>query len=230
MEIIPGVHVIELGFVQAYLYDEAGRLTLIDTGLATQSAVILDAIAALGRKPEALRQVVLTHSHADHTGSVAELVERTDAQVIAHALDAPVVRGDVPEPPPVLSEAERPYAEAAIAMTPPAPPCRVDREVVDGDEIDLGGTGFVVHVPGHTAGSVAVYVPKRKLLFCGDAAARLPEGDVIVGVFNVDTVQARQSLRKLAALDFETACFGHGAPIDRDAAIAFRRLAERLGA
>jgi glyoxylase-like metal-dependent hydrolase (beta-lactamase superfamily II) len=229
MELISGVHVIDCGIVQAYLYQEADRLTLIDTGLSTQADLILDAVAAIGRKPADLRQIVLTHSHADHTGSLAELVARAGAEVIAHKLDAPVVRGDAPEPPPVLSDIERPFAEAALKATPPAPPCRVDREVVDGDEIDVGGGSVVVHVPGHTAGSIAIYVPKRKLLFSGDAAARLPGGDVIVGVFNVDTEQARQSFRRLASLDVETVCFGHGAPMDRDASVAFRRVADRLG-
>jgi glyoxylase-like metal-dependent hydrolase (beta-lactamase superfamily II) len=229
MELISGVHVIDCGIVQAYLYQEADRLTLIDTGLSTQAGLILDAVSAMGRRPADLRQIVLTHSHADHTGSLAELVERTGAQVIAHELDASVVRGDAPEPPPVLSDIERPFAEAALKATPPAPHCHVDREVIDGDEIDVDGDSVVVHVPGHTAGSIAVYVPKRKLLFSGDAAARLPDGNVIVGVFNVDTVLARQSFRRLASLDIEAVCFGHGAPMDRDASVAFRRVAERLG-
>jgi hypothetical protein len=51
----------------------------------------------------------------------------------------------------------------------------------------------------------------------------------MVGVFNVDPQQARASFRRLAALDVEVACFGHGKPFDRDASVAFRRLAEKLG-
>ena len=229
MELIRGVHVIDRGLVQAYLYQEADRLTLIDTGLGRDAERILQEIAALGRKPQDLRQIVVTHSHADHTGSLAELVERTNAQVLAHELDAPVVRGDVPEPPPVfMSEIEREFSERISSDVPPVTPARVDRELVDGDEIDLGGGAQVVHVPGHTAGSIAVHVPKRRMLFLGDAAARDPEGRLLVGVFNVDTQQARLSFRKLAQLDFEVACFGHGAPLDKDACLAFRRLAERL--
>ena len=102
MEILPGVHVIDLGMVYAYLYQESERLTLIDTGLGRDAGRILQEIAALGRKPGDLAQIVVTHYHADHTGSLAEVVERTNAQVLVHALDAPVVRGDVPEPPPVF--------------------------------------------------------------------------------------------------------------------------------
>ncbi|MEX1254057.1 MAG: MBL fold metallo-hydrolase [Dehalococcoidia bacterium] len=228
MEVVPGVHGVDFGAVWAYLYQERDRLTLIDAGLAGQSEAVLDAVESLGRKPGDLRQIVVTHYHADHFGAAAALVERTGAALLAHALDAPVVRGEVEEPLPALSDAERPYYEQAIASTPAAPRCAVDRELQDGDEIDLDGGAKVVHVPGHTAGSIAVYVPKRRLLFSGDAAGRTPEGQLLHGVFNVDTAQARASFAKLAQLDIEVACFGHGPPLDKEASYTFRRLAEKL--
>ena len=120
-------------------------------------------------------------------------------------------------------------ADSAGVRANDPPPGLVDRELQDGDEIDLDGGASVVHVPGHTAGSIAVYLPGRRLLFSGDAAVADPEGRLMVGVFNVDTQQARESFRRLAALDVDVACFGHGKPYDRDASIAFRRLAEKLG-
>jgi glyoxylase-like metal-dependent hydrolase (beta-lactamase superfamily II) len=217
------------GLGQAYVYQEADRLTLIDTGLADKARAVLDAIAAAGRTPKDLHQIILTHYHADHAGSAAELRERTGAPVLAHALDAPVVRGEQPEPRPVFeSELERHYGEQVSKDVLPAVPCAVDRELTDGDAIDVDGGARIVHAPGHTAGSVAVYLPKRRLLFLGDAAARLPEGRLLVGVFNVDSDEARRSFQRLAELDFEVACFGHGAPLDKEASLAFRRLAEKL--
>jgi glyoxylase-like metal-dependent hydrolase (beta-lactamase superfamily II) len=228
MEVVAGVHAIDFGAVWAYLYEERDRLTLIDAGIAGRADDVLEAVESLGRKPADLRQIVVTHYHADHFGAAAALIERTGAVLLAHALDAPVVRGDAPEPLPVLSDGERPYYQQAIATTPPAPRCVVDRELQDGDEIDLDGGARVIHVPGHTAGSIAVYVPARRLLFSGDAAARLPDGTLLHGVFNVDPAQTRASFAKLAQLDIEVACFGHGAPLDKDASYAFRRLAEKL--
>ncbi|MDP3766733.1 MAG: MBL fold metallo-hydrolase, partial [Dehalococcoidia bacterium] len=207
---------------------EADRLTLIDAGLAGSAETIFGAVERGGARREDLAQVLVTHYHADHIGALAELAERGGARVLAHRLDAPVVRGEQEEAEPVLSDAERPYAERAIQSTPAAPRAQVDRELEDGDEIDLDGGARVVHVPGHTPGSIALYVPKRKLLFTGDAVAGV-DGKPIVGVFNADPEQARASFRKLADLDFEVACFGHGAPLDRDASLAFRRAAERLG-
>jgi len=226
MEVIAGVHTIEgLGIGRAYLYLEADRLTLIDTGLAGSAGRIWRAIEALGRRPEDLRQVVVTHHHRDHAGALADVVDRTDAQVLVHALDAPVVRGDAPAPaPPAL-----PFWLRSRGGQP-AKPARVDRELQDGDEIDLDGGATVVHVPGHTAGSIALYLPARRLLFAGDAANSVlgvapPSGPL--GMFNEDASQVRDSFRRLAALDFEVACFGHGKPLDRDASREFRVYVER---
>ena len=111
-------------------------------------------------------------------------------------------------------------------------PTRVDRELADGDEIDLDGGARVLHVPGHTMGSIALYLPARKLLFSGDAAAHIvtvgpPSGPF--GMFNEDREKVKESFRKLAELDFEVACFGHGKPLDKQASLAFRRAAEKLG-
>jgi glyoxylase-like metal-dependent hydrolase (beta-lactamase superfamily II) len=231
MEIIPGVNGVimdGLGVGQVYLYQEADRITLVDAGAAGNGELIVGAIEAMGRRPEDLAQAFITHYHNDHVGSLAHVVERTDAEVLAHALDAPVIRGERDAEDPVLSGWEKELHDQVAEDMESWPPARVDRELADGDEIDLEGGARVVHVPGHTPGSIALYVPKRRLLFAGDAAASV-EGNPIVGVFNLDREQTRASFRKLAELDFEVACFGHGAPLDKEASLAFRRLAERIG-
>jgi glyoxylase-like metal-dependent hydrolase (beta-lactamase superfamily II) len=90
MEIVPGVHTIDsLGMGRAYLAIDADRVTIIDTGLKGSAERLLRAVEAAGRRPQDVRQIVITHHHGDHAGSLAELVERTGAQVMVHALDAP---------------------------------------------------------------------------------------------------------------------------------------------
>jgi glyoxylase-like metal-dependent hydrolase (beta-lactamase superfamily II) len=85
-------------------------------------------------------------------------------------------------------------------------------------------------VPGHTPGSAAFYLPRHRILFAGDAAARGPDGKVMCGVFNADRAGAAASFRRLAALDIAVACFGHGEPLTDGAAAKFRAAAEETRA
>jgi glyoxylase-like metal-dependent hydrolase (beta-lactamase superfamily II) len=70
-----------------------------------------------------------------------------------------------------------------------------------------------VPAPGHTPGSVAIYLPRHQVLFAGDTVAGRPDVTVTCGVFNVDRARAAASLRRLADLDATVACFGHGEPL-----------------
>jgi glyoxylase-like metal-dependent hydrolase (beta-lactamase superfamily II) len=221
------VHPLDYEFVSAFLLEESDRLTLIDTGTAGKASLVIDEIRRIGRKPSDLRDIVLTHAHVDHTGSVMELAATCGSSVLAHALDAPVVRGEAEICSPILSDLERPYAEQAASRVVPAARCRVHRELQDGDPLDIGSGARVVHVPGHTPGSIAIHLRRERMLFCGDAVASL-NGRPIVGFFNCHPEQAVGSFLRMAALDFDIAYFGHGQPLEADAASAFRRRAERL--
>jgi glyoxylase-like metal-dependent hydrolase (beta-lactamase superfamily II) len=236
MEIVPGVHTIDsLGMGRAYLAIDADRVTIIDTGLKGSGERVLRAVQTAGRKPEDVRQIVISHHHGDHAGGLAELVERTSAQggsasgggaqVMVHALDAPVVRGERPPPGPSSGGLLKPLL---ASMSRPAPAARVDRELADGDEIDALEGIRVVHTPGHTPGSTSLYCAKRRLLFVGDAAANIFGLRPAIGWFTEDAARAKESLRKLAALDFEAVFFGHGRPIAKEAALRFRRFVEKL--
>jgi glyoxylase-like metal-dependent hydrolase (beta-lactamase superfamily II) len=124
--------------------------------------------------------------------------------------------------PPVLEEFEVPI-RASLPPLPPPPPCRVDREVADGDVLDFGGGAVVVAVPGHTDGSIALHLPGPKVLFTGDSVSNV--GRTRLGVFNTDRVRAVESLHRLAELDVDTALFGHGDPVTQGAAAALRAAA-----
>lgn len=227
------VHTIEsLGIGRAYIYQEDDRLTLIDTGLAGSAERIFAVVEKIGRKPQDVKQVFVTHHHNDHTGSLADIIEQSGAQVLAHKIEAPVIRGDqLPHEaaPSTLRKVLQPFLSGA---TKPGAAAKVDRELEDGDEIDLGGGAIVLHVPGHTMGSAALFIPKHKMLFAGDAAVSTlglgpPSG--LFGLFNEDREEAAASFKKLAALEFDVAFFGHGKPMDQAASILFRRAAEQLG-
>ncbi|GGW36948.1 hypothetical protein GCM10010381_22030 [Streptomyces xantholiticus] len=142
---------------------------------------------------------------------------RYGAEVLAHRLDAPVIRGERPVPEPVLLDWEVPLYEHGLTV-PPAPATPVDRELEDGEVLDFGGGALVVHSPGHTDGSIGLHLPDRGVLFTGDCVAGV--GRVMLGVFNVDRAAAQVSMRRLASLAPSTVCFGHGDPITENAAAA----------
>jgi glyoxylase-like metal-dependent hydrolase (beta-lactamase superfamily II) len=214
-EIRPGLWMLTDGRgMAAHLLHRGDAVVLVDTTSSGNGA----ALAA-----ERPTHVVLTHWHADHAGSAAEIRAATGATVLAHRLDAPVVRGDALGAEPVFTPVERDLHARVAAGVPPAPPCPVDVELDDGDQIpDIGAV--VVGTPGHTDGSIALYLPDEGVLFTGDVAAHA-EGHVILGPFNTDRARAAASFRRFAELPARTVCFGHGEPLLDDAAAALRHAA-----
>ncbi len=212
----------------AYVWADPDGLTLIDSAAYGSGPAIADAIRGLGHSPNDVRRLVLTHFHPDHTGSAAEITTWGDVEVFAHRDEAPFIRGDATGPGPVLLDWERELLAHSASQLPPGepPPVKVDREVTDGDQ--LWDEGVAVWAPGHTPGSLAVYLPEPRVLFAGDTIARAPDGRVMLGVFNVDRDRAKASLRRQAALDVEIACFGHGEPLTEGATATLRALANRL--
>ncbi|MDP9343845.1 MAG: MBL fold metallo-hydrolase [Actinomycetota bacterium] len=224
------------GYVNAYLLEDAGGPVLIDCGLPKRADRIADAIRETGRRPEDVRHILLTHHHLDHTGSLAVLAARTGAAVYVHPADAPVVSGaSMPPPPNRAKLSGRTLGPLLVRIGPKrADPAKVDRELVNGEELPFAGGVRVVHTPGHTAGQTSFLLPREGgILIAGDAARAVgtrvgPPVGAVFGMFTEDLAEAKRSFRKLAELDFEVAVFGHGNPIRSGAADAFRRAAARL--
>ncbi|MFD0265655.1 MBL fold metallo-hydrolase [Streptomyces sp. NPDC127106] len=217
VEVLPErLHMLRFPIGQAYLWrDTDGSLALIDAGHAGSAPAIEQAIRSLGDTPDRLGRIVLTHCHRDHIGAADELAGRYGARVLAHRLEAPVIRGEQPVPDPALLDWEIPLYEHGLTV-PEAPPTRVDHEVEDGDVLPFGDGAVVVHSPGHTPGSIGIHLPHHGVLFTGDCVAGV--GQVMLGVFNVDREQAQASFRRLAALAPSVACFGHGDPLTENTA------------
>jgi glyoxylase-like metal-dependent hydrolase (beta-lactamase superfamily II) len=232
IQLMPRLYFIRLPVGHAYLWHDPGGLTLIDTGLPGSAPLIAEAIQQAGYQPADLRQLILTHFHADHIGAAADITGWGEVEVLAHHADAPFIRAQAAGPPPDLADWEQPIYDQVMNQLPPvpAPPPRIDRELGDGDELGFGDGAVTVAVPGHTPGSIALYLPRHQVLFTGDAAARGQNGKVICGVFNVNRTQAAASFRRLAGLSVAVACFGHGEPLSRDAAAALEAAARSLPA
>ncbi len=220
-KLAPGLYVISLGVVSAFLL-EAGELTLVDTGPAGSAEKIIRAVRSLGRRPEDIRRILVTHCHADQTGSLAEMKRTTGAPAYMHPLDAEMVRaGKAMRPlkpsPGLVNRVLFQLFTRPIPKTVEA--AEIEHELEGGAE--LAGGIRAIHTPGHSAGQLAFLWPEHGgVLFVADAAMNLPRLGLSPGYEDLD--EGKRSLSKLAALDFEMACFGHGSAMRRGAAARFR--------
>jgi glyoxylase-like metal-dependent hydrolase (beta-lactamase superfamily II) len=243
-QVVEGLWQISLGSVNAFLLapsaaerlaptaverlDQGNDLALIDTGVPKSEDKIVAAIERIGRKITDLRHIIVTHCHPDHAGSVAALKRMSGARVYMHPIDAAMVRkGESGRPmSPAPGVARRLMYALFIPKQPvPIEPCSIDQEIQDGTELPIAGGLKAFHVPGQCAGQVALLWPGRRLLFAADACANIPSFGHAIGYENLE--DARQSLRTLAALDFDTVVFGHGSPIMSGGSQKFRRAFAR---
>jgi glyoxylase-like metal-dependent hydrolase (beta-lactamase superfamily II) len=221
--IAEGVHRLGTRYENWYVLEAGGRLTVLDSGLPGQWKGFCAALARLGRTPEDVDAVLLTHHHPDHAGS-AERLRATGARVMAHPADTPHLRGEeragrLATLPYLRRRWYRRYMLHLLA-------CRVTRapavaelhELADGEVLDVPGAPRVVHAPGHTAGSCALLLEDRSLLFTGDALVTLDMTRgrtgprIIRGPHTEDAELARESLAVLAATKARTVLPGHGEP------------------
>jgi len=196
---------------QAYLLRHSGGVALIDTGRVGRGEAVAAALRDWGLDRDSLTHVVLTHWHADHAGSAAEIAAWPGVLVLAHKADALVIRGVEVGAAHALTPSEQALHAVVAGDLPDAPPSRVDRELDDQELITEIGAR-VIWTPGHTNGSIALHFADADVLFTGDIAAE-HDGQVILGPFNVDRHLARRSFRLLGDVTAGAVCFGHGRPL-----------------
>lgn len=221
-EIAPGVYQVSVPS-NAFLIDGDEGVTLVDTGIPRRHETLTDALRRIGRAPDDLNAILLTHAHVDHFGGASALKQASGADVYTSAADAPAIRGDEePPPPPFLP----PWLAFVTKLLPSADPVSIEHEVGEGSRVP--GDISVIETPGHTPGHVC-YLLEREggILFAGDAAVA-KGGEVGRGFFNRRGPEWDSSIRHLAEQNFEMASFGHSAAIRREAAGAFQRFAAGL--
>jgi len=105
---------------------------------------------------------------------------------------------------------------------------KVDLLLNDGDVLPTEPETRVIHVPGHTAGSICLYVVPNRVLIVGDALQyRFGRLSQPASNFTQNPAQARESVTRLLSVDFETICFGHFPPLKHDAREALRRAEKK---
>jgi len=220
-QVVPGLWEVKISFVNAFLLDTGDGLALIDTGIPGSAPLILEAVRSLARQPADIRQILVTHCHSDHAGSLAEMKRLTDAAAAMHPVDAAMVREGKAirtlKPAPGLLN-----AFVCRLLLPDAPneieAVDIEHEIQDGEP--LTGGLRAIHVPGHCSGQLAFLWPEHGgVLIAADAAANV--SGLALSPKYEDLDEGRRSLSKLAGLDFEVACFGHGKTIQSGASRQF---------
>ncbi len=201
MQIVPSIHAlrhpfrIPIGpgialdrFVYSYIvYGET--ITLIDTGVAGCEAQIFDSIRSTGRTPSEIALIILTHSHPDHIGAARAIQQATTCSIAAHPAERAWIE-DVE-----LQNRERSVPGFATLV---AGSVQIDNELSDGDSIELEGVRAgelqVIHTPGHSPGSISLFMHGNGVLFSGDA---IPvSGDLPVYDDAPASIQSIQRLRR----------------------------------
>jgi glyoxylase-like metal-dependent hydrolase (beta-lactamase superfamily II) len=181
--------------------------------------------------------VVSVMNHAPTTGGRDESrpystrysalgTHQSPPRVAIHAAEAPFLRAPSLLPNPFQPRLPRALLAPFWPLVRLRRPCPVQAPLGDGDAVPGHPEARLVHLPGHTPGSSAVYFPARGLLLAGDAfeyrGGRLAPP---ARRFTEDWAGAWASIRRLAALDFETLCLSHFPPLRQGAARAVRALA-----
>lgn len=177
-----------------YLLD-LGEPLLIDCGSGFAFDHIVRNIEDAGFDPATLRNIILTHCHLDHMGSAHLFKAHFGTRLIMHALDAKIVeQGDQ-------------LLTAAFCFDTDFQPLLIDTKLTNEQEsLNFGRFNLVcVHTPGHTTGSISVYMDtgKERIVFMQDIAAPL------LAEFYCDPEAWMRSIKKLLALEADILCDGH---------------------
>lgn len=234
MELSPSLHRIGSDLVNVYLVADDTGVTVVDAGLPGQWDELEQELASMGRTMADVRAVVLTHGDTDHIGFAERIRGEHGVPILVHELDAPRARGEVKKEMkwgrvkvgPLMKFLWYSGIRGGLSITPVADVATF----VDGQVLDLPGSPVVVHIPGHTPGSVAFHVPSVDAVFVGDA---MTTGHVLTGAagpqlapFTLDPEQALASMTLLEGLGASWVLPGHGAPWEGGIAEAVRLIRE----
>jgi len=233
MRIAPSLHRLGSDLVNSYLVEDGGQVTIIDAGLSGYWRHLPTELAAMGRSLDDVRAVVLTHGDTDHIGFAERLRRERGVPVYVHELDAGRARGEVKKPMSGWGPVKLGPLASFLLYGARRGGLRTTflTDVItcaDGDTLDIPGSPRVVHLPGHTSGSVALHVPAVDAVFMGDA---FTTRNVLTGQsgprpapFTLEPAQAKASLAKLDDIHATWVLPGHGQAWNAGLAEALRLI------
>jgi len=202
-EMIPDAH--------AYVIGEPSSqdLSLIDAGIMGKGEYKIESIQKMGIRLEDIKRIIMTHTHIDHIGCLGEIKEQLPwTELWVHSLEAvPMGQGD--ERTVYGMDMFRSMCQMQYNMQPGIFQFQTDNKLQGDEKLDIGGmTWDVIHVPGHSSGSIALYHSPGKILIPGDVVY----ADYAIGRFDLheaDGSVLKDSLMRLAELDVEILLPGH---------------------
>jgi glyoxylase-like metal-dependent hydrolase (beta-lactamase superfamily II) len=211
--------------VNFYVVEGPGGLTVVDAGAPRDWDALLAELATIGAAPGDVRAILLTHAHPDHSGFAERARTQAGATVWVHDEDVAVAKGAKPakNDGTVTAYLFRSafYRTAFSLLRRGAGKIIPILEVSgfrDGETVEVPGAPRVVHAPGHTPGSCALFVKDRRALLTGDVLVtwnpltgrRGPQ--IMPSGLNRDTPQAFASLTAIEVVDADILLPGHGDP------------------
>ena len=185
------------------------NLSLIDAGLTGKGNYKIQSIQKAGIDLSAIKRIIMTHTHLDHIGCLAEILKQIPwAELWVHRLEADLLeQGD--ERAVYGMEMFRGLCQEQFGLKPAAFKFQVHRKLQGGEILDLGATEWeVMHIPGHSMGSIGLYHRSLKILIPGDVVY----ADFAIGRFDLYGAEAselKKSLMRLAKLEVEILLPGH---------------------
>jgi glyoxylase-like metal-dependent hydrolase (beta-lactamase superfamily II) len=208
-----------MGDVNCYLLEAGGGFILVDTGYSTSCASLENELDKAGCKPGNLRLAVLTHGDIDHTGNCAYLQKKYGVKVAMHGDDMGMAEhGDMSynrSSNPILSMALRrmPLIFRVISLFSRSSKYEGYKpDFLVGEGFGLSSYGInakVVHIPGHSKGSIGVLTEDGNL-FCGDLLTNMDKP--ALNAIMDDRAAANASVEKLKSFSIATVYPGHGKP------------------
>jgi hydroxyacylglutathione hydrolase len=223
MEITSGIHLIDgIRGANCYLIVAGPKMWLIDTGMPGNGQRIVNYIKRLGKKPPDISEIILTHGDVDHIGSAAEMKKLSGAKLVIHTGDASMLSSRTG-----LKTIGGPLGIVFKLATPFMRFQTAEPDFIVRENSEINGLR-VIHTPGHTGGSISLYLPK-KVIFVGDALRSDSRGNPKPPsrILSADIEQAKASLTKISELEFDILLPGHGAPVTGRASDKVKELARR---
>jgi len=178
-----------------YVYIICGEeVYLVDSGVASSESTIIDYLREMGRAPEEISRLILTHGHPDHIGAGKAIKEISGCSVASHPADRDWIE-DIDQ-----QQRERPVPGFKDLVSGSV---RIDEILHDGDVLDLGaGLSIeVLQTPGHSPGSISLWMPSEGVLFSADAVpleGSMPiYDDILASVRSIQRLKAIEGIKVL---------------------------------